>query len=265
MFLRKITDPQYAATTSFLHDTNPDLMTCVTAMRKAERDLFKRNMKVVSSDNQLDKWRKTTHNLPGKRRHIKDDMFSSDDEHLTKRIKSRRVQGEASDTTEKGLISVPSNKWFGLPEEHQTFVQTCNAKVKHNESVKELNTPDGFIFQNKARWVDMVEPMEEIIEVQKDKTSEKNKTVSNLSNAQQRFLFGLWLSEFCSSSSLLLSSSWHNRQPSKFLIVVFNLWKSTIRLPCTTDSGSDSGSDSCSDSGLDSDFGLSMNTQQVLS
>jgi hypothetical protein len=68
---------------------------------------------------------------------------------------------------------VPSNECFGLPKHHRTFVQTYYAKVKHNESVQELTTPDGFIFQNKARQVDTVEPKEEIIDVQTDKSSKK--------------------------------------------------------------------------------------------
>jgi hypothetical protein len=89
----------------------------------------------------------------------------------------RQVQDKGFDMTPKGFISVPSNKWSDLLEDHRTFVQTYNANVKHNDSVKELIAPDGVIFQNKARQIDAIEQMEETLNEKEDKTSKKKKKI----------------------------------------------------------------------------------------
>jgi hypothetical protein len=73
-FIRNIRDPQYAATISFLRNTNPDLMTCVTAMRKAERDCIQKKIESGKFRQRTRQIKEDHHNLQGKRRCIKDDL-----------------------------------------------------------------------------------------------------------------------------------------------------------------------------------------------
>jgi hypothetical protein len=68
-----------------------------------------------------------------------------------KKTRSRRVNEGGFETNIRGFLSIPYTSRVDLPEDDKVFVQTYNAKIKHNESVKELSPPDGFGFHNKAR------------------------------------------------------------------------------------------------------------------
>jgi ribosomal protein L44E len=75
-------------------------------------------------------------------------------QHPAKKNRARCVSEESFETTSSGYLSIPHSKWYDLPDSHKTYIQECTAKVKHNESVKELTKPDNFQFHNKARRMD---------------------------------------------------------------------------------------------------------------
>jgi hypothetical protein len=56
-------------------------------------------------------------------------------------------------------------------------MQTYDAKIKHNDSIKDLTAPDGFVSQNKARRIDTVERREETVNEEKNYTSKKKKKI----------------------------------------------------------------------------------------
>jgi hypothetical protein len=161
LFLRNISDPDYAPTVSFLRNTNPDLTDCVTAIRKSERDGLQKKQESRKFRQTIRRMKEEESNEKGKRKSTNYDDDSTDSEievsKSKKRRRVRRVKEDGFETTVKGFLSIPYANWVDLPEDHKAFVQTYNAKIKHNESVKELSTPDGFVFQNKARRMDNAE------------------------------------------------------------------------------------------------------------
>jgi hypothetical protein len=92
-------------------------------------------------------------NRTGNHKHIRDDDDSTDseleDSRPKKRTKTRRVNEGGFGTNPRGSISIPYVDWVDLPEDHKVFVQSYNAKIKHNESVKELKVPDDLFFTTK--------------------------------------------------------------------------------------------------------------------
>jgi hypothetical protein len=161
LFLRNITDPDYAPTVSFLRNTSPDLTACVTAIRKSERDSLQKKQETRKFRQTIRRMRDEESNNKDKRKSVRDDEDSTDSENETpspkKKRRVRRVKEGGYETTMGGYLSIPYSYWVDLPEDHKVFVQNYNAKVKHNEPVKELSTPKGFVFHNKARRVDNAE------------------------------------------------------------------------------------------------------------
>jgi hypothetical protein len=159
LFLRNITDPDYAPTVSFLRNTNPDLTDCVTAIRKSERDCLQKKQASRQFKQTIRRMKIDEAKEKGNRKQGRYDEDSTDSEsediRPKKRTKSRRVNEGNFGT--KGSISIPYVNWVDLPEDQKVFVQSYNAKIKHNESVKDLKVPDGFVFPNKARRLGNVE------------------------------------------------------------------------------------------------------------
>jgi hypothetical protein len=125
----------------------------------------------------------------GKRRRIVEDESLSDSEdedehHLTKRKKVRHLGGEETIYTSSGCLMVPTAKWNNLPDDHRTFVMDYNSKIKHKDSVKDMTSPDCFIFPTEARCMGTSAQTDAVTSEKKAETSKKKKIHFNLEQSQ---------------------------------------------------------------------------------
>ena len=140
IFLKHVDDEDFMPTVNYLKNSQPTLMECIQAIRKADRDI---QMKRASKRKLQTKVRRVDHYKD----HPDSGSDDSDDTEVwtppTKKRRIRRFTGTL-ETTEKGLISVPRKEWFNeMSDEQRSFVQQYNAKVKHEEPTDGLERPEG--------------------------------------------------------------------------------------------------------------------------
>ena len=149
MFLKNITDPDYKATVQFCRNNNTDLMGCVSAVRKTERDLLRQRAekrrfrhpikRVMQDDEYFDDYEEQEQIPPYKRRRLHQNS-------------PRRLDGTI-DTDHKGRIHFPNSEWFKLTDEEKAFFEKWNGNIKNGDSVDDLVPPKGITINNKARRV----------------------------------------------------------------------------------------------------------------
>jgi DNA primase catalytic subunit len=79
---------------------------------------------------------------------------------------------------------IPTSQWYDLPEEHRTFVMDYKSKIKDKDSVKNMKTPDGFIYPTKARRMGTSFQTKAVTSEKKAETSKKKKIRFNLEQSQ---------------------------------------------------------------------------------
>ena len=154
LFLKNITDPDYKATVQFCRNNNADLMACVSAVRKTERDLLRQRAEK----------RKFRQHVRRARQEQGYDQDSEGDEQPRSRKrksrrnnpdkhKPRRINAEVT-PNHKGQLYLPNHQWRNLSPEDKAFFQSWNAAIKHGESTKDLKPPEGITIVNRPRRLD---------------------------------------------------------------------------------------------------------------
>ena len=171
-FLRNITDPEYKQTVEFLRNTGSGFLMCVNAIRKKERDLNREKIARRNFRNQV----KRTYNMS-----FEDGITDAANTRQHKRVK--RVLGEL-ETTKNGFISIQHGKWKDLEESEKTFMQEHNEKVKHGDSVSNLEVPKGVIVAMKARLIKATGTPDKMLEEESEdehvEKSSKNKSTKKI-------------------------------------------------------------------------------------
>jgi hypothetical protein len=186
LFLRNITAAEYASTVSFLRNTNPDLMACVTAIRKAERDCLQKKQASRQFRQTIRRMKEEISHENTKRRWIvEDDIESDSEDEYPKKKKIRHLNGGERSYTASGCLKIPSEMWYDLPEGHRTFVMNYNSKITHKDSVEDMKPPDGFIFPTKARQMGTTPKETSVEKEKKDSTLKKKKIRFNLEKSQE--------------------------------------------------------------------------------
>jgi hypothetical protein len=166
-------------------------MTCITAVRKAERQ--KGRKRLLAKKQASRQFRQTLQqmkkkNSVGKGKHIQiieDDFLSdSEDEDEHRPAKKKDLGGEDTIYTSSGCLMVPTDKWSNLPEDHRTFVMDYNSKIKHKDSVKDMKSQDGFMFSTKARRMGTSAQTKTVTSEKKAETSKKKKIRFDLEQSQ---------------------------------------------------------------------------------
>jgi hypothetical protein len=152
VFLRNITDPDYATTVTFCLNSDAPLDSCINAIRKQEREIQQK--------------KQARYRLKAVLRRYKSKSEDSDDEDATPTKKARRVEvvtpekadkaenskfeGEL-DTTGKGLLRFKTDCWNKMEDTDKEFVREYNAAVKHGEPTEKVTMPKGISVKNKIR------------------------------------------------------------------------------------------------------------------
>ena len=152
LFLKNILDSDYKITVQSIESMEiSDLPTVVEKIRNRANTI---------SHQRKSQKRLRTHIRRLNRTHVNADGFSDssdeDVEPLKKRPKRtnrpRKLTGTL-ETTDNGLLSLPSRDWIKLTDEEKTFIQTYNSRIKHKEATDDIPTPEGLVIKSKTRRI----------------------------------------------------------------------------------------------------------------
>lgn len=184
MFLKNITDPEYKATVQFCRNNNMDLMGCVSAIRKTERDILRQRSEKRKFRHPV---RRVMHDDEDNDYH--DDIEEEQPSSSYKRPRinkytPRRLDGTI-DTDDKGRIHFPNREWFKLTDEEKAFFQKWNGNIKNGDPVDNLEPPKGISINNKARRIGMpyIDRVGEQVETQAHQS--KKRITFNLDGSTQ--------------------------------------------------------------------------------
>jgi hypothetical protein len=152
VFLRNITDPDYATTVTFCLNSDALLDSCINAIRKQEREIQQK--------------KQARYRLKAVLRRYKSKSDNSDDDKPSPTKKAQQVEvvtpekadkAENSkfegklDTTGKGLLRFKTDCWNKMEDANKEFVREYNAAVKHGEPTEKVTMPKGISVKNKIR------------------------------------------------------------------------------------------------------------------
>ena len=138
LFLKNISDPEYEATVRFCRNQNSDLKDCVSAIRKAERDLIRKRAEKRKLDQYI---RRLVQENQDNKKESKKRKSESDDNHPMT-IK----------TDDKGYFHFRRAEWIELTKQEKMFVKNWNKAIRNGNSTKDLKPPDGFTFDDNRRY-----------------------------------------------------------------------------------------------------------------
>ena len=133
LFLGNISHPDYEITVAYLRNTTSNLEACITSLRKAERDIMKKNANKRRMKATIRRWKE-------------EEGLNVDEQEQPKKKKARRFKGEV-EPNEHGFIKVSNENWKTMESDQKRFVQSYNAKIKHKENLNTLQTPPDMIIK----------------------------------------------------------------------------------------------------------------------
>ena len=175
LFLRNIHDPDYTTTTGILKTSNEmDLMKCVTAIRKRERELLRSR----SEKRKLHQHIKRLRNEG-----LLDDETPSRPQKVRRMQDTITLQGEI-ELTKDGYIHLENDTFANLDSMSKEFVKKYNGNVKRGVPMKESEVPSGIIIRTKANRLTPAPPND-------DSDSPNDSDVSFKQSTKKRIQFNL--------------------------------------------------------------------------
>ena len=156
----------------------PDLKSCVSAIRKAEREILRERAskrKMRNTVRRVEQDVGDTGDEQNENDRVQPASGKRKRQNNPRRNNPKRLKGEIQ-TNEKGRIHFRSRDWRNLTDEEKTFVQTWNAAVKHGESTDDVKRPEGVTIVNKARRVGATKIIDG--EAQPDTTTKRKKRIT---------------------------------------------------------------------------------------
>ena len=146
LFLKNITDTEYSTTVLYQQNSNASLKESINVIRKTEQDLTTRRSNRRKLQNMVHRTKRKRDESEG------DEDYSLGNEEERKPHTPKRFRGELVPKY-SGMLGVAPDIWKTMTDEHMTFIQDWNAKVKHDEDPKSLPVPKGIIIKTRARRI----------------------------------------------------------------------------------------------------------------
>jgi hypothetical protein len=156
LFLKNITDVEYATTVTFCRNTNANLDKCVAAVRKQERDIQQKSLEKRRLKSIIRRLKEEASEDEDTKPAAKKKRKVRRTETSTKPANNPKFDGELQ-TTESGLLRFEVECWKKMQDKEKEFVREYNAAVKHKEPLEKVTMPKGITVR--ARRTNTVESL----------------------------------------------------------------------------------------------------------